>query len=392
MARSYDIVIAGGGVMGAAVAYFLSADPDFDGRVLIIEPDPGYGAAATTRSWGGLRQQFSTAENIRMSQFGVEFVRRAPDLLAVAGERPDLAFREQGYLFLASPAGLSVLERNLALQHRLGATVERLTPAALAARFPWLALDGVAAAGFGPANEGWIDPHALLHGLRRKALAQGAEQVTDRVIGIERRAGRVRGVALASGGAIACATLVNAAGAQAGALAARAGVSLPVRARKRTTFVFDCRTPIADMPLTVDVSGVAVRPEGAQFIAIVSPPAAADRDAEDLEPDYGLFETTIWPALAHRIPAFAEIKLTGAWAGHYEVNTFDQNAILGWHPSCGGLMLCNGFSGHGLQQAPAAGRAIAELIVHGAFRSLDLSRLSYERIVLNQPIKEENVV
>jgi FAD-dependent oxidoreductase domain-containing protein 1 len=202
----------------------------------------------------------------------------------------------------------------------------------------------------------------------------------------------VRGVALASGGAIACATLVNAAGPQAGALAALAGAPLPVRARKRTTFVFDCRTPIADMPLTVDVSGVAVRPEGAQFIAIVSPPAAADRDAEDLEPDYGLFETTIWPALAHRIPAFAEIKLTGAWAGHYEVNTFDQNAILGWHPGCGGLMLCNGFSGHGLQQAPAAGRAIAELIVHGAFRSLDLSRLGYERIELNQPIKEENIV
>jgi len=392
MTRSYEVVIAGGGIMGAAAAYFLTADPDFDGRVLIVERDPTYGAAATTRSWGGLRQQFSTAENIRMSLFGVDFVRRASALLAVEGEGPDLAFREHGYLFLASPDGLAVLERNLALQRRLGATVARLTPPDLSARFPWLDTSGVAAAGFGPVNEGWIDPNALLHGLRRKALAQGAQQATDTVIGVERRGGQVRGVVLRDGGEIACATLVNAAGPQAGALAALAGVALPVRPRKRTTFVFDCRTRIAGMPLTIDTSGVAVRPEGAQFIAIVSPPAAEDRDAEDLEPDYALFESTIWPTLARRIPAFAAIKLTGAWAGHYDFNTFDQNAIVGWHPDCRGLMLCNGFSGHGLQQAPAAGRAVAELIVHGAFRSLDLSALSYERIAAGQPLSEKNIV
>jgi len=392
MARSYEVVIAGGGIMGAATAYFLTADPDFHGRVLIVERDPTYTGAATTRSWGGLRQQFSTAENIRMSLFGVDFVRRASALLAVAGEAPDLAFRERGYLFLAGPAGQAVLERNLALQRRLGATVERLMPEALTARFPWLDTTGVTAAGFGPVNEGWIDPNALLQGLRRKALAQGAEQVVDTVIGVERHGNRVRGVMLRDGGEISCATVVNAAGPQAGALAALAGVDLPVRPRKRTTFVFDCRTEIEGMPLTIDVTGVAVRPEGAQFIAIVSPPAAEDRDAEDLEPDYPLFESTIWPALARRIPAFAEIKLTGAWAGHYDFNTFDQNAILGWHPDCRGLMLCNGFSGHGLQQAPAAGRAVAELIVHGAFRSLDLSALAYERIVAGQPLREKNVV
>lgn len=392
MARSYEVVIAGGGVMGAAVAYFLTADPAFDGRVLIVERDPSYAAAATPRSWGGLRQQFSTPENVAMSLFAVDFVRRARDLLAVDGAGPDLAFRERGYLFLASPAGRAVLEENLALQRRLGATVECLTPAHLAARFPWLDTDGVAAAGFGPANEGWIDPNALLQGLRRKALAQGAEQAADAVIGVERAGGRVRGVVLRDAGPVACKTLVNAAGPQAGALAALAGAALPVRPRKRTTFVFDCRTSIPEMPLTVDVSGVAVRPEGAQFIAIVSPPPAEDRDATDLEPDYGLFETTVWPALARRIPAFAAIKLTGAWAGHYDFNTFDQNAIIGWHPECPGLMLCNGFSGHGLQQAPAAGRAVAELIVHGAFRSLDLAALSYERIAEGRPLSEKNVV
>lgn len=392
MTRSYEVVIAGGGIMGAATAYFLTADPRFRGRVLIVERDPTYAAAATTRSWGGLRQQFSTPENIRMSQFGVDFVRRAPELLAVDGEAPDLAFRERGYLFLADAAGRSALERRIALQRRLGATVECLTPEALAARFPWLDTDGVAAAGFGPVDEGWIDPNALLQGLRRKALAQGAEQVTDTVVGVRRRRNRVGGVVLRDRGEIACAVLVNAAGPQAGALAALAGAALPVRPRKRTTVVFDCRTRIPDMPLTVDVGGVAVRPEGAQFIAIVSPPPAEDRDAEDLEPDYALFESTIWPALARRIPAFAAIKPTGAWAGLYDFNTFDRNAILGWHPECRNLMLCNGFSGHGLQQAPAAGRAVAELIVHGAFRSLDLSALSYERIAAGQPLSERNVV
>ena len=378
--------------MGSAVAYFLAADPAFAGSILVVERDPSYRACATTLSWGGIRQQFSTPENVRMGLFGAEFVKHAGELLEVDGERPDLGFTERGYLFLASPAGLPVLERNYALQRGLGAAVAVLGPAELAERFPWLDLDGLAGAGCALANEGWLDPSALLHGFRRKARALGVAYVKDEVVSVEVARGRVTGLGLRAGGRLDCATLVNAAGPQAGALAALAGAALPVGPRKRMTYVFDCRVPLPPLPLTIDVSGVAFRPEGAQYIAIVSPPESEDVERDDFELEYGAFEEVIWPTLAHRVPAFEAIKLTGAWAGHYDYNAFDQNAVLGPHPEIDGLMFCNGFSGHGIQQSPAAGRAVAELIVHGRFRSLDLTKLLYARIAQGRAVKEENVV
>ncbi|MEE8188039.1 MAG: FAD-binding oxidoreductase [Kiloniellales bacterium] len=394
MAEHFDVAIVGGAVMGSAVAYFLAADPDFHGSVAVIERDPGYANCTTARSWGGVRQQFSTAENIEMSLFAADFFRRAGELLDVGGEAPVLDFREDGYLLLASPAGLPMLQANVTLQRELGAQTELLLPAALGSRFPWLSGEGIAAGAFGPANEGWLDPNALLHGFRRKARALGVSYLEDEAVGIETAKGRVEAIELRGGGRLACGTLVNAAGPRAGALAALAGVDLPVRPRKRTTFVFDCRERLPVMPLIFDVSGIACRPEGAQFLAIVSPPEEQDRDSDgaDMEPDYAPFEEVIWPTLAKRIPAFEAIKLTRAWACHYDYNAFDQNAILGPHPEISNLLFCNGFSGHGLQQSPATGRAIAELIVHGEYRSLDLSALSYARIPENRPLKEANVV
>ncbi len=392
MANSFDVVIAGGAVMGSAVAYFLAADPAFAGSVLVVERDPSYRACATMLSWGGIRQQFSTPENVRMGLFGAAFVKQAAALLEVDGERPDLGFTERGYLFLASPAGLPGLERNCAMQRELGAAVAVLDPAELAERFPWLNLDGLAGAGCGLANEGWLDPSALLHGFRRKARALGVTYVQDEVVSVEVSRGRVTGLGLRAGGRLDCATLVNAAGPQAGALAALAGAALPVGPRKRMTYVFDCRAALPPLPLTIDVSGVTFRPEGAQYLAIVSPPAAEDVERDDFELEYEAFEEVIWPTLARRVPAFEAIKPTGAWAGHYDYNAFDQNAVLGPHPEIAGLMFCNGFSGHGLQQSPAAGRAVAELIVHGRFRSLDLTKLLYARIAEGRPVKEENVV
>ncbi len=392
MTQRYDVAIAGAAVMGSAVAYFLAADADFDGSIVVIERDPSYEACATTRSWGGIRQQFSAPENVKMSLYGARFVRRAGELLEVDGERPDLGFTERGYLFLASAVRLPQLERNCAMQRDLGAAVAVLGPAELAAQFPWLNLDGVAGAGHGLANEGWLDPSALLHGFRRKARALGVEYRHDEVVSVEVSRGRVTGLGLREGGRLDCATLVNAAGPQAGALAALAGAALPVGPRKRMTYVFDCRAALPPLPLVIDVSGVAFRPEGAQYIAIVSPPPAEDRERDDFELEYGAFEEVIWPTLAHRVPAFEAIKLIRAWACHYDYNAFDQNAVLGPHPEIEGLMFCNGFSGHGLQQSPAAGRAVAELIVHGRFRSLDLSNLLYARIAQGQPVQEQNVV
>ena len=392
MAKTCDVAIVGGAVMGSAIAYFLAADPDFDGRVVVVERDPSYQACATTRSWGGIRQQFSTPENVRMSMFGAEFARRARHVLAVDGEGPDLGFREQGYLFLVDHDNLATLEANCRLQRRLGGAVGVLRPDEIAARFPWLNPDGLAGAGFGHANEGWIDPHALLMGFRAKARALGAEYLADTVVGIERHGNRVVGLSLERGGRLGCRLLINAAGPQAGAVAGLAGVALPVGPRKRITFVFDCRTDLGQAPLTIDVSGVAFRPEGGQYLGIVAPPADRDPECDDLEIDHTPFEQVIWPTLAHRVPAFAAIKQVGAWAGHYDYNSFDQNAILGPHPEIDGLMFCNGFSGHGLQQSPAAGRAIAELVVHGEFRTIDLTRLGYDRLLAGRPLREANVV
>lgn len=391
MTERCDVLIIGGAVMGSAIAYFL-ADAGVVGRIIVIERDPAYADCATTRSWGGVRQQFSTAENILMSTFGVEFVRSVPERLAVDDERPDPGFREQGYLFLASPEGLPVLEANCRLQRELGAATQMLSPDDLAQRFPWLNRTGIAAAGFGPCDEGWIDPHALLRALRRKAQSLGVEYRHDTVIGLRRGGDGIDRVELAGGESLSAATVVIATGPQSGAVAALAGIELPVSPRKRSSFVFDCRTPPGPLPLTVDPTGVAFRPEGQQYIAIVSPPEDRDPDSDDLEPDYDLFEDTIWPVLAERVPAFEAIKLIGAWGGHYDYNRFDQNAIIGPHPELANLLFCTGFSGHGLQQAPAAGRAIAELIVHGAYRSIDLSRFGYQRLRGGRSLKEINVV
>jgi sarcosine oxidase len=379
-------------VIGSAVAYFLAAEPAFDGSILVVERDPSYRTASTTLSWGGIRQQFSTPENVSMSLFGARFAKAAAERLAVDGEAPDLGFHENGYLFLASPSGLPVLQRNHALQRSLGARHVMLDRAGLAARFPWLSTDGLGGGAFGLENEGWIDPQALLAGFRRKARALGAEYVHDEVVGIHREGDRVVGIDLGSNRAVACGVAVNAAGPRAGEVARLAECELPVRPRKRMSYVFDCRAQLGRLPLTIDVTGVAFRPEGPRYIATVSPPPDADPDSDDLEPEYELFEAVIWPALAARVPAFEAIKLAGAWAGHYEYNTVDQNAILGPHPAIGGLLFANGFSGHGLQQAPAAGRAICELITFGEYRTLDLTRFSYARLVEGRPIKEANVV
>lgn len=393
----YDVVITGGGAIGSAVAAFLAMAPDFAGSVLVVEKDPSYAKCSTTLSAGSIRQQFSTPVNIAMSRFGADFLKHVDTHLAVAGEAPDIGFVEGGYLFLATARGLAALEANHRVQRAQGADVVLLDPAALAARFPWLDIEGLAAGSLGLRDEGWFDPYALLQAYRRKARSLGVTYVADSVVDLALSGGartgrRVVAAMLASGQRVACGTLVDAAGIRAADIAAMAGLVLPVRPRKRMVYVFDCRSPVPGLPLVIHPNGVWVRPESGQFICGVSPPAAEDPDCDDFEIDYRWFEELIWPTLAARIPAFAAIKQTSAWAGHYAYNLFDQNAVLGRHPEIANFLFANGFSGHGLQQSPAVGRGLAELIVHGAYRSLDLSALGYARIPENRPVREQAVV
>ena len=392
MRQSYDVVIIGGAVVGSAVAYFLAGPLGFNGSILVIERDPTYEAAATPRSAGGIRQQFSTPENILMSMFGAEFVKSVGEHLSVDGERADLPFVENGYLFLATEAGLPILRENHAIQTRLGADIAFLSPPELKSLFPWLNVDDLAAGTFGLHNEGWTDPYGLLQAFRRKARALGVDYVQDEAVDVRREGVRVVSVRLAAAGEVDCGTVVNAAGYRAGRIAELAGLDLPIRPRKRFVFVFDCREAIEKAPLLVDPNGVYFRPEGTGYICGVSPPEDQDPDSLDFEIDYSLFEETIWPTLAHRVPAFEAIKLVRAWAGHYDYNILDQNVILGPHPDLPNFLVAAGFSGHGLQQAPAVGRAIAELIVHGAYRSIDLSRFGWDRVLNGTPIFERNVV
>lgn len=392
MERSYDVVIVGAGVMGCSAAYWLAANPDFSGRILLVERDPSYATATTALSVGSIRQQFSTPENVRMSLFGAEFLEAIGDTLAVDGDRPSVSLVAGGYLFLATEAGRPVLEANHAVQRPLGAENVLLSAAALAERFPWLNTEGLAAGSLGLRREGWLDPYGLLQAFRRKAVALGVEYARDRVVAMRREGARIVGVTLAEAGEIACGTVIDAAGPQAGAVAALAGIALPVRPRKRFVFVVDCRTRIDCNQLVIDPTGVYFRPEGRNYLCGLSPPEDQDPDCEDFEIDYSWFDTEIWPILAHRVPAFAELKVLRAWAGLYEYNTFDQNAIIGPHPEVANFYFINGFSGHGVQQSPAAGRAVSELVAYGGFRTLDLSRFGFARIPANAPIKELNVV
>lgn len=390
--HSYDVVIVGGGVMGSSIAYFLKGPVGFPGSVLVVERDPTYADGATPRSAGGIRQQFSTPENIRMGQFGASFIKNAAEYLAVDGDAPQLPFVENGYLFLASGAGMEILRANHATQRSLGADNVLLSAAELKQRFPWMNVEELAGGCHGLSNEGWTDPYGLLQAFRRKARALGVTYLADTVTGLKREGNRVVSVATKENGAIACGAVVNSSGYWAREIAATAGIDLPVRPRKRMVYVFDCREPLTRVPLTIEPKGVWFRPEGASYICGVSPEEANDPDSTDFELDYSFYEDLIWPTIANRVPAFEAIKLTRAWVGHYDYNTLDQNAILGPHPEIGNFYFCNGFSGHGLQQSPAVGRATAELIANGAYKSIDLTRFGFERVLRNEPLREINVV
>jgi FAD-dependent oxidoreductase domain-containing protein 1 len=376
------VVIVGGGAMGSSVAWHLAGDPAFTGAVTVVERDPTYATASSALSASSIRQQFSTPLNIHLSRYGIGFLRRTPELLGV-----DLGLKEPGYLFLASPVGEAVLRANNAVQRGEGCAVELLDPAALVDRFPSLSADGVALASHGTANEGWFDGPALMQAFRRKAIERGATYVADEVVGLGPKA-----VTLKSGTRIEADTIVIAAGPQSGAVAALAGIALPVEPRRRSVFVFDCRQELPLLPLTIDPSGVWFRREGRFYLAGTSPAEGNDAPGAPLEVQHAEWDDLVWPALAARVPAFEAAKVVNSWAGHYEYNTFDQNGIVGRHPEIESICFATGFSGHGIQQSPAVGRALAELIVHGNYRTIDLAPFAYGRIAAGRPVRELNVV
>ena len=401
MRDAYDVVIVGGAVIGSSVAYFLTANPDFGGSVLVVERDPSYARAATSLSSSSIRTQFSNPINVRISQFGSQFIRDFPEVMAVGDDRPDLNFHPGGYLFLAATESQErTLRENHAVQVACGADVVLWDADELDRAFPHLRTGDIRVASYGRSGEGWFNNTGLMQGFKAKARGQGAEYVADEVVAIGRDGGRVVSVTLKSGAIIEAGTVVNASGPRAALTARMAGLDLPVEPRKRTSFVFDCaRSPEGTatvnggrLPLMIDPTGVFCRPEGRFFLAGCPPVEDPAVDWDDFEPRYEEFEEVIWPALAERSEAFEAIKVVNQWAGHYDFNSLDHNLIVGRDPVVANFIYANGYSGHGLQQSPAAGRGVSELIVYGGYRTLDLSEVGYERIVENRPFLEKAVI
>jgi glycine/D-amino acid oxidase-like deaminating enzyme len=390
---SEDVIIIGGGVMGASAAYWLTRmAPGL--RVLVVERDPTYARAATALSVASVRQQFSAAVNVRISRFGADFIRNFAERIGPSAEIPDLGLKENGYLFLTTRPDQAGLMRELAVMQRAeGAATEVWTAAETRARYPWLNTDDLAAASFGPRDEGWFDNMGLLQGFRNAARAQGARFLKAEATGLEMQSGRVAAVEIEGRGRVPCGAVVNAAGTRASQVMAWAGLPHPVEPRKRTVFVIDApnaRHP--DAPLLID-HGFYLRPEvQGRWLTATVPADDGPCDVNDFEPDLQLFDEVIWEQLYHRAPGFDAVKVVRHWVGHYDYNVLDQNAILGPHPEVPNLFLMSGFSGHGLQQSPAVGRGIAEHILNGGWQTLDLSELSVDRVLQGKALLEQAVV
>lgn len=388
--RSSDVVIVGGGVMGSAVAYFLCAD-GHTGRVLVVERDLTFRHASSGLSVGGIRQQYGTAVNIHLSRASLEFYERFFEHMQVRGNRPDIAFRQRGYLFLVDAAHWASMQRWHRVQREHGVEVALLTPGEARELVPDLNLEGIHGASFGW-RDGHLDPGSVLQAFVRKARDLGAEYLEDEVIGIGMRGGGVTGVVTRRSGIIASATVVNAAGPWAGAVARLAGLRLPVEPVRRQVYVFEPERALPyDLPLVIDASGIYFRHETGGRV-LTGRSFADDPHAFDFTWDRERFVTGIWPDLARRMPCFQRLRLQRGWAGLYDMNVVDQNAILGAHSEVRGLFCIAGFSGHGFQQAPAAGRGLAELIRADRFLTLDLSPLTPSRFATGALLLEEAVI
>jgi glycine/D-amino acid oxidase-like deaminating enzyme len=389
---SSQVVIVGGGVIGSSIAYFLRAsDPTVS--VTVIERDPSYARSSSALSAASIRQQFSTPLSIQMSLYGIEFLRNIGELLEVDGNRPSIDLHEGGYLFLATPAGDATLRENHALQTSLGADINLMDRQTLKARFPWLNVEDLVSGAFGESGEGWFDGYGLVQALRKKAQSLGARYVAADVTGVVREGRKITHVIAGNGERYPCDTVVNAAGAWARKIAGMMDIDIPVFARRRSIFNVSSPARLEACPLLIDPTGVYFRPEGKTYICGTSP--GADNDPDDLpldEVDHALFDDVIWPTLAHRVPEFEALRVENCWSGYYEYNVFDHNAIIGYHPQIENCVFANGYSGHGLQQGPATGRGVSELILNGRYVSLDLSSLSWQRLLENRPIVEKNVV
>jgi FAD-dependent oxidoreductase domain-containing protein 1 len=377
--QRYDVLVAGGAVIGSSVAAFLKQLAPAC-TVAVVEPDDLYEFASTVRASGGARRLFSCPENIEMSNFSIAWI----------GALPDAGWKKGGYLFIVPPEGADALRANYETQRRHGVNVELLDRPALKARFPSMHTDDLAI-GAHSLDDGWCDPHSLLQSLKKQARAAGVVYLKDKVVDFEHHAASVRNAKLASGAVVAADYFVNAAGAWSKQISAMIGMPLPVEPLRRFEHYFDTPNRIEALPYVKDLARLAFRPEGRGYSGgLVN---SDETRGYNFEVDHDYFGNVVWPALAHRFPAFEACRCVRTWSGLYEQNELDGNPVIGnWCGRAANFYVVAGFSGHGMMHAPAAGRAIAELIVKGRFETIDLTRLGYARVAANEPYAERGIL
>ena len=395
-AKSYDVVIVGGAIYGSSLAWWLTNTAGFDGSILVVERDPSYTFASTSHTNSCIRQQFSNRTNIQISQFGADFIKDFRTQMGGDPDVPHLALQSFGYLYLAdTPAFAATLRDAQQIQSSLGAHTRHMSRDEIATAYPFYQLDDIIAANHNTVDEGYFDGGTMFDWFKRMARRNGVEYIHDEVIGMTLNAAKsaVDTVTLKSGMVISCGVVANCSGPRAAATAQMAGITLPVVARKRYSYLFDAANALDGvLPLTIDPSGVHMRSEGKYYLAGCPPDIDPDVAYDDFEFDHALWQEKVWPIIATRVPAFEQVKVINEWVGHYAYNTLDQNAILGMHTSVKNFACLNGFSGHGLQQSPAIGRGMAELIAYGEYRALDLSPFNYERIERGEMLVEKAVI
>jgi FAD-dependent oxidoreductase domain-containing protein 1 len=384
-----DVVIIGGGAIGSAVAYFLKVTQP-SCHVTVVERDPTYAYASTPRASGGCRRLFSLPENIALSNFSIPFFETFAETMAVGDDRAEIGFKKGGYLFIVPASARDTLKLNLETQQRLGVNAVWLEPDALKDKFPSMNVSDLGAGVHSP-DDGWLDPYSVLQGFRKKARSLGVEYLAAEVGAFERDATRLTRARLRSGLEIQAEWFVNAAGAWAKDICAMLSISVPIEPLRRYEHYFECEDPIEPLPYLKDTARLAFRPEGKGYSGGV--PTLDEPRGYNFEVDHNYFEDVVWPALAHRFPAFEKTKVKNTLPGLYDQNDFDGNVIIG--PGADGLAnfhMLAGFSGHGLMHAPGCGRAMAELILTGRYQTIDLTRFGWQRLLDGQPLRERGII
>ncbi len=378
-----EVVVIGGGVMGASTAYHLALRGCTD--VVLLESQPFFGQGATGKCAGGIRYQFSTAINIRLSQLSLPMLARFE---AETGQPIDL--RYPGYMLLATTEqNVAEFRRNVALQHSLGVMTEWLDGDEVRRRVPQLAADDVLAATY-HAGDGLADPHGVVAGYVAAARRLGVRAYTDApVTAIETDGGRVVAV-ITPLGRVACRAVVNAAGPWAGIVGDMAGAPLPITPVRRQMLTTTALPDLpVDFPFVIDFAqSLYFHREGRGVLTGMSNPTQPPGFDESVDPDWELIHLE---AAVARLPLLAHAGLQAHWAGLYEV-TPDAHPIIGRVPHLENFVVVAGYSGHGFMHGPVAGLLVSEIILDGHAHTLDIDQLGYERFAAGRLVSEYNVI